>query len=158
MEEEVTAFHEAGHAFAAIYLGATVRSISIDPDNDDGPKRFGDTVVLWSRKKFTEREMQEKSAIVALAGPVAEMVYLERPVHPASVAEWQHDWDAAMQAIQHIPQLQRRLAWLEKSTVDLYEIFRQDHHWAAIGALADNLLAHEILDREMIQEIMESWM
>lgn len=156
--DEVTAFHEAGHAYAALYLGATVRSVSIDPDRDDGPERYGDTVVLWSRRRFTAREIAEKSAIVALAGPVAEMVYREEPFHPATVAEWRSDWQLALEAVQHVQPLQRRLAHLEQATIDLYQTFRDDQHWSAIGAIADNLLAHEILDREMLLEIVEPWL
>ena len=41
MTAEITAFHEAGHVYAAIFVGAKVRSVTIDPDNDDGPNRSG---------------------------------------------------------------------------------------------------------------------
>ena len=157
MDDQLTAFHEAGHAFAAFYLGAKVKSVSIDPDWDDGPQRYGDTVVLWSKRKFTDREMAEKSAMVALAGPVAEMIFTEQPFHPAYVAEWQNDWLMALQAMQHISEPQRRLASLEQTTLELYQVFREDHHWAAIGAIADHLLAHETLDWEMLQEAVEPW-
>ena len=34
----------------------------------------------------------------------------------------------------------------------------QDRHWAAIGAIADNLLAHETLDQEMLEQIVEPWL
>ncbi|HAP08105.1 MAG TPA: hypothetical protein DCR20_09770, partial [Planctomycetaceae bacterium] len=34
--EELTAWHEAGHAWAALLVGAKVHSVSIAPDNDDG--------------------------------------------------------------------------------------------------------------------------
>lgn len=158
MDDEITAYHEAGHAFAAVYLGAKVKSVSIDPDWDDGPHRYGDTVVLWSRRKFSEREMAEKSAMVALAGPVAEMVYSEQPFHPATVAEWRNDWELALEAMQHVSDRRQRLASLEQTTIELYQVFRQDHHWAAIGAIADHLLAHETLDWEMLQEILEPWL
>ena len=33
---EVSAYHEAGHAFMAFYVGARVRSVTIEPDWDDG--------------------------------------------------------------------------------------------------------------------------
>ncbi len=29
---EISAYHEAGHALRAIYIGARVRSVTIDPD------------------------------------------------------------------------------------------------------------------------------
>jgi hypothetical protein len=158
MTEELTAFHEAGHAYAAIYLGARVQSVTIDPDNDDGPARTGDTVVLWSRRRFTKREMAEKAACVALAGPVAEMIHSENPFHPALIAEWRQDWETAFETLEHVSDVQRRLAKLEQITLQLYRDFRQDEHWAAIGAIADALLAHETLDEEMLQEVVEPWL
>lgn len=158
MTEELTAFHEAGHAYAAIYLGARVQSVTIDPDNDDGPARTGDTVVLWSRRRFTQREMAEKAACVALAGPVAEMIHSENPFHPALIAEWRQDWETAFETLEHVSDVQRRLAKLEQITLQLYRDFRQDEHWAAIGAIADALLAHETLDEEMLQEVVEPWL
>jgi hypothetical protein len=79
---EATPHHEAGHVFMAIYLGARVRSVTIEPDRDDGPERFGDTQVEWDLGRFTPRELQEKSVLVALAGPVAEMIHRGEPQFP----------------------------------------------------------------------------
>lgn len=158
MSEELTAWHEAGHAYAALFVGARVRQVTIDPDHDDGPSRTGDTTVLWSRQRFSERDFAEKAAWVSLAGPVAEMIFSERPFHPGTVAEWRHDWESAFEALHHIPQMQRRLARLERITVELYEAFRDDHHWMVIGAIADSLLAHETLDEDMLREIVEPWL
>ncbi len=157
MTEELTAFHEAGHAYAAIYVGARVQSVTIDPDDDDGPNRYGDTVVLWSRGRFSQKDLAEKAAWVALAGPVAEMVYSQKPFHPASVAEWRQDWETAFESLEHVRSLPLRMAQLERYTIELYQAFRDDNHWAAIGAIADSLLAHETLDEEMLQEIVEPW-
>ena len=157
MTEEITAFHEAGHVYAAIYVGARVHSVTIEPDRDDGPQRSGDTVVIWDRRRFSQQEMSKKSAWVALAGPVAEMIYQQTPFHPAGVAEWRQDWETALQCLTDISNIQQRFAHLEQITIELFEAFSQDHHWAAIGAIADNLLAHETLDQEMLEEIVEPW-
>ena len=92
---EISAYHEAGHAFIAIYVGARVRSVTVDPDWDDGPKRHGDAQIEWPPAQFTDREFCEKSILVALAGPVAEMIHSGDPFHPALVAEWAADWSAA---------------------------------------------------------------
>ena len=157
MDEEFTAYHEAGHAYAAIYVGARVRSVTIDPDNDDGPNRFGDTVILWNRRRFSQRDMAEKAAWVALAGPVAEMIYRQQPYHPAVVAEWQQDWETAFESLEHVASVRHRFAQLEHYTIELYQSFQNDSHWCVIGAIADGLLAHETLDEEMLQEIVEPW-
>jgi hypothetical protein len=95
---EITAYHEAGHVFMAIYLGARVRSVTIEPDRDDGPDRFGDAQVEWDLAHFTPREVYEKSVLVALAGPVAEMIHRGEPYHPGFVAEWAADWREAWEA------------------------------------------------------------
>ena len=44
---EISAYHEAGHAFMAIYVGARVRHVTIEPDRDDGPERHADIQVEW---------------------------------------------------------------------------------------------------------------
>jgi ATP-dependent Zn protease len=66
---EISAYHEAGHAFMAIYVDARVRSVTIEPDRDDGPDRHADIQVEWPLDQFTNRELHEKSVLVALAGP-----------------------------------------------------------------------------------------
>ena len=49
---EISAYHEAGHAFMAIYVGARVRSVTIEPDRDDGPERHADIQVEWPLDRF----------------------------------------------------------------------------------------------------------
>ena len=44
---EIAAYHEAGHAFMAIFVGARVRHVTIQPDRDDGPERHADIQVEW---------------------------------------------------------------------------------------------------------------
>ncbi|MDG1897643.1 MAG: hypothetical protein P8J37_22315 [Fuerstiella sp.] len=155
--EEITAWHEAGHAFAAVYLGATVDSISIDPDRDDGPDRFGDTTVRWETSKFQHQELAENSILVALAGPVAEMIHRGDPFHPATVAEWSLDWQLAWRAANFVKAAKERLQLLERLTIQLHQTLSQQHHWAAIGAIVDHLLAHEVLEGETVHEIVEAW-
>ena len=155
--DEVTAWHEAGHAWAALYVGARVQSVSIAPDDDDGPRRFGDTVIHWSRRRFAGKRLAVELCRVALAGPVAEMLYSGRPFHPGTVSEWSQDWLAALEAMNFIPERQRRMALLEQTTIDLYERFSDDFHWQAISAIAEQLLAHEILDEELLQDAIGPW-
>lgn len=152
--EETTAWHEAGHAFTAVYLGATVTAVSIDPDFDDGPNRFGDTEVRWNSDRFSRQEMAEKSILVALAGPVAEMIHSGDPFHPATVAEWSLDWQLAWSAADFVRSPRKRLQFLEQSTLQLHSVLSQQCHWAAIGAIVDHLMAYEVLEGKTVHEIV----
>ena len=156
---EISAYHEAGHAFMAIYVGVRVRSVTIEPDRDDGPERHADIQVEWSLDQFTTRDLHEKSVLVALAGPVAEMIYSGEPDHPGFVAEWAADWRAAWEATAPlVPGEHKRLAYLEQTTAQLYRLLDRDDHWAALAAIVDNLLAHETLEGEEVEDIMRQWL
>ena len=156
---ELTAYHEAGHAFMATYLGAKVRSVTIDPDNDDGPQRFGDTQIVWKMSRLTEREYREKAIQVSLAGPVAEMLYSGDPYHPGLVAEWAADWKEAWAFAESlIDNPRRRLEYLESITVELHRLMDSEPYWSAIAALADHLLAHDTLEAEEVKEIVNDWL
>lgn len=156
---DADAYHEAGHAFLAVFLGAKVRSVTIEPDRDDLPERFGDAQIAWDLRRFTRRELHEKMVLVALAGPAAEMLYRGEPYHPGLVAEWSADWAAAWEAAAPlIPEEKSRLAFLERATVSVRQTLSQNDCWAALAAIADHLLAHETLEGEEVEVIVSQWM
>ena len=157
--EEETAWHESGHALIAHYLGITVHSVTVDPDWDDGPKRTGDTQLAWDSDGQTALEFHGKRVMVALAGPVAEMHYTGEPYHPGAVAEWGGDWAEACDAVRHLfNRRDQQLAFLEATTAELYHLLNQEEFRAALGDLADNLLAHETLEGEQVEEIISQWL
>lgn len=156
---EVVAYHEAGHAIMAHLLGGQVRQVTIEPDRDDGPQREGDTQVLWRRSRHTERAFAEVAAQVSLAGPAAEMIYTGEPFHPGHIAEWAGDWQEAWRALAPwYADDRRRLLYLEHLSVNLYHRLKSDDVWPCIAALADELLAHETLDEEQVEEVMATWL
>ncbi|MBV08088.1 hypothetical protein [Rubinisphaera sp.] len=155
---ELTAYHEAGHAMMAVYLGAFVESITINPDWDDGPERYGDVTIVWSNTQLTKQDLEDRVR-VALAGPVVEMIYRQEPFHPALVAEWAQDWQDAWHWAEPLEkQPKRRLAYLENMAVELYRFFDEENAWAATAAIVDHLLAHETLEGEEISDIMSEWL
>lgn len=161
MDDELqrTAYHEAGHAFIAAHAGGRVLSVTIEPDWDDGPKRFGDLQVAWSRRRFGPKMLAEKLVLVALAGPVTEMIYAGEPLHPALVAEWSADWQQAWEeAAPIMPVERRRTAWLEARVIELHGLLSDDRHWDAIAGVADHLLAYETLEEEAFAEIVSNWL
>ncbi len=156
---DLTAYHEAGHALMAVLLGGQVRSVTIEPDHDDGPRRDGDSQVVWRRAKISDKEFAKLTVQVCLAGPVAEMLYTGDPYHPGMVAEWSGDWRDAWDAASLLHADERaRLQYLEQVSIRLYHRLNQDDHWQAIASLADGLLAHETLEGEEVDEIVRTWL
>jgi hypothetical protein len=155
---ELTAYHEAGHAFMAILLGAKVRSVTIDPDQDDGPQRFGDTQILWKRSRFSDQEFCVRAIQVSLAGPVAEMLYSGDPYHPGLVAEWANDWSTAWELTETMfSSPRKRIEYLEAVTLQLYRRLDAEPNWSALASLADHLLAHETLEHDEVKDIVNDW-
>ena len=156
---ELLAYHEAGHALVAHYLGGRVQRVSIETEWDEELRAEGDTEVLWPVGQMTGGEFQEAGVLVALAGPVAEMLYSGEPYHPALVAEWANDWDeAARLSAEFIPTDALRMKYLEAQTRRLWQLLDDEPLWSALAALADELLAHETLDEDQIAETLASWL
>ena len=126
---EVTAYHESGHAFVALALGAIVHSLSIDPDWDDGPERFGDVEVEWPSGLYNRKQHFENRVLVALGGPVAEMIYTGDPFHPAVVPEWKADWHHIWKnAAELHASKQKRMAYIELKSIELHRILSRDEN------------------------------
>ena len=156
--DDLTAYHEAGHAWMAVWVGARVRAVSIAPELDDRDERFGDTQVEWRLSEFSADELAAKSAWVALAGPAAEMAYRSEPYHPGLVAEWAEDWREAWQVVAALrPHERQRMQYLEQQTLQICRLFEDEANWAAVAEIADLLLAHEMLEGEQIEECVNRW-
>lgn len=157
--DEIVAYHEAGHVLMAVLLGGEVRLVTIEPDNEDGPDRQGDTQVAWPRSRMTPQEFAEISVQVSLAGPVAEMLYTGDPYHPGLIAEWAADWQEAWDAATALYSDQRKLlAYLEQQSINLCHRLKRDVAWACLASIADHLLAHATLEGEQVEEIVREWL
>ena len=157
---ELTAYHEAGHAVLACRLGARVLRVTVEPENDDGPARFGDTQVEWPTPRWTARDLAIREIKVALAGPVCEMLYSGERIHPAMIQEWHLDWQMAThKARTFLPDDEElTLVYLETMCQRIIDFFDQAGHWAAVAALADELLARETLYEHEIREVVGFWL
>lgn len=155
---ELVAYHEAGHALLAVLLGGRVDLVTIEPDDDDGPARQGDTQVRWRRSKLSDQDFARQMVQVSLAGPVAEMIYSGDPYHPGMVAEWAADWRDAWQAAELLHSDERqRLDYLERVSIALYRQLSQDDFWAAVSGIADHLLAYDSMEHPEVREIVREW-
>lgn len=158
-DETLTAYHEAGHAVVAFALGGSIESMQLGGEEDEWlPARFGDCRIRWGPVDSESPSQRRREILTVLAGPVAEMIYRDEPLHPAMYGPWRDDWQRAWEAASTIandPQKRTRL--LEQLTVELRERLRGDTCWAAVAALADELMAHEFLEAEHVEEVLLYW-
>ncbi len=157
LDEEVTAWHEAGHAMMAVLCGGEIERVTVEPPYDDGPARFGDTVTRW--RGLSNRQLVEAEIRVSLAGPIAEMIYRGESAALELVPEWAADWNAAHEAAISICNKQPAARRLLQSVVDeINQLMDSANAWAAVSAIADDLLAHETLDHEQVAYHVNFWL
>ena len=146
------AYHEAGHVVMAHLLGGEVVEVTIENDEDE---LMGLTTVRWRNSSASER--RRDSALVALAGPVAETRWRGEADLLDTLTAWRGDW----------LEIERALAEesLATPTVDpvrllhqwLHEVLRQ---FEAPGVLehlcrvADALEARGTLDEVLLDDVL----
>lgn len=156
LTEETTAWHEAGHAMMAVMCGGFVERVTIEPPDDDGPARYGDTVTRWSG--MSALQLAAAEIRVSLAGPVVEMIFTGDHHDFEAVEEWSADWTTALAAARSVSKDEptaRKL--LGKIAAEIHEAFESANVWAAVSAIADDLLAHETLEHEQIAYSVDFW-
>ena len=92
--DEVTAYHEAGHAVMSELMGGRVLRVTIEPPDDDGLARYGETMTEWP--PMSTADVWQAEICVSLAGPVAEMLYTGQAVVISELPEWAMDWQNAL--------------------------------------------------------------
>ncbi|MGI9474330.1 MAG: cell division protein FtsH [Rubripirellula sp.] len=158
-DETLTAYHEAGHAVIGYALGGSIDGMQLGGEEDDWlPARFGDCRINWGRVDANSDWQRKREILTILAGPVAEMVYRDEPLHPAAYGPWKDDWERAWSTAEVIAaDPKRRTRLLEQLIRELHSSIKADTCWAAIAALADELLAHEALEAEQVAEVLQFW-
>ncbi len=149
-DQDKTTYHEAGHCVMAVLCGATVERATVDPE-DDG--FHGLVEIHWPRQYSRSDQVS-----VALAGPVAEMIYSGEPFHPGLVPEWAHDWKQAWEICRATTKSDREcLRRLEQIVGKIYRSFSSDSWWAAVAAVSDLLAAHDEITHEEIAYEVRNW-
>jgi ATP-dependent Zn protease len=129
--DEATAYHEAGHAVAALALGRPVQRVSVLPNQKHlGHCEFGKGVFRPS-EDWLEREI-----LIALGGLAAEARYTGA-----------YAWDGAARDRQYVRQLvvqragERRAERLERRLLAKTEhLLSREGHWRAVELIAAELL------------------
>jgi hypothetical protein len=159
MTDSNVVYHEAGHAVMAVWLGAELLHVTIEPDRDDGPRLDGDAMVRWHHRGISARELCERELMAVLAGPIAEMVYTEQRRSLSATAEWAGDWRIACDLAGTIlKEPAQRRAMLSAVTEKLFVLISSDAFWQAIAEVADLLDAHETIEGDEVAQCVERWL
>lgn len=153
--ETLTAYHEAGHAIMAVSYGGRIVHVSIDPPDDDGFKRFGESIVQWPAAAANDIEIAELK--VSLAGPVAELAYDGARESIAECLEFAADWQQAVLSASRLKAEQGRAKFLAEMERQVWAFFDDKNVWAATCAVADLLLAHETIEHDQVAEAWSFW-
>lgn len=154
-DSELVAYHEAGHAVMAVLLGGSVMRLSIcDPDGWG----VGDAKIAW--KPVNDPACRTLCDLkTALAGPIAEMVFVGDYDYLRIRSEHAADWERVQDCLVQLQiKESSRTEFLQKIVADLYETVRQDAIWAAIGDVADALMLDEELDGDCVNDLVGFWL
>jgi len=155
--ENLTAWHESGHATMAIIQGGIIEHVTLEPPNDDGPKRYGETVTRWPNT-MSQLDLLKSEILVSLAGPVVEMLYTSQRQTIANVAEWKADWLRASASANSCTRSPRDASKLiQNCESELFAVFEIPKYWSAVSAIAEELLAHYTLEHEQIYDTFSFW-
>lgn len=146
------AWHEAGHALAAHLVGGIVRVVTLESELDG---HEGHVAVEW--RAMPEDDAARCSAIVALAGPVAELVFQGEDLlyDEAALSTWAEDWREAdgqlarLHPEQHERETARRTIFRQ-----LRDRFDSIEGFECLARLADALDAHETLDEGLFLDAL----
>lgn len=163
MDSELSelAYHEAGHAVVAAWLGAEILSVTLEPDLDDGPRREGDAAVRWRHGVGggAEVDLCLRELMAALAGPVVEMIYTGRESRIDHRPQWASDWQLAGELAQRLTSSPAQIDILIETTVRrLRALAAQDAFWQTIAEVADLLEAHQTVSGEEIHACLARWL
>lgn len=128
--DEATAYHEAGHAVAALALGRPVHKVSVLPDRD----RLG-----WCEfKKGVFRPSEdwvEREAVIALAGLAAEAIHTGTYAYAEAARDLRYVRKilAGRASPRTLPRIERRM--LSKAE----HLLSDEAHWQAVVVIAAEL-------------------
>jgi hypothetical protein len=147
VSDEITAYHEAGHAVMALALGRPVHRVSIQPNEDRlGQCEFGKSVFRPS-EDWLEREI-----LISLGGIAAEARHTGHYAWDGAARDQRYIRSLSIQRAggeRHAERLERRL--LSKAEHLLF----QEGHWQAVELIAAELLRCGRISGRAVRHLFE---
>jgi len=148
LDPATASYHEAGHVLMAHLLGGRVVGASIEHEDADW---MGQTAVEWTGVDPVERA--RRSAMVALAGPVAEAWWRGEATVVDALTAWRADWEEVERALLVVPPSDRA-ATLRSWLADVRFELLNDVAWEHVCRVADMLEAHGTLDETLVEDAL----
>ena len=149
LDATAVAYHEAGHVLVAHLLGGEVLITTVESDRDD---HAGHTSVAW-RDRSAE-ELARCSALVAMAGPVAEALWRGEDVYDADLSAWRADHDEVERALAALAEPAERASLRQRLLLEVATQLQDPAAWQGLCCIADALDAHGTLDAALLQELL----
>src|SRR5262245_5457563 len=132
---EVTAYHEAGHAVAALTLGRPVARVSIRPD-----RKFLGVCTFDKGIARPSEDWVEREAMIALAGPAAEAGFTGELDWVAAAHDHDYAFDLARARGGDGKKADRLVKrWLAKAD----HLLGRGDAWAAVERIAAELVRRD---------------
>ncbi|MFO0807443.1 MAG: M50 family metallopeptidase [Gemmataceae bacterium] len=144
--DRATAYHEAGHAVAALVLGRSITKVSIRPNRERlGICAFGKAITRPS-KDWIEQEI-----LISLAGMAAEARLTGVYARDSAERDLRYVRDLAVQRSGHrqADRLERRL--LAKTEY----LLADEGHWEAVERIATELLSRGEISGRAARHLFE---
>ncbi len=153
--DEITAWHEAGHAVVAVMLGGVVDTVSVElPDEESA----GVTGVFWG-KGPDARSQCINDIHVALAGPIAEMIFIGDYDYLRIKQEHAVDWKVVAMAVERLGiDAVAAQKLLTSIATGLYERLREDIVWSAVADIAERLELDGTIDGDTVNDLVGFWL
>lgn len=143
--DELTAYHEAGHAVVALALGRTIHKVSVLPNRE----RMGE--VRFSKGAKPTADWVEREILIALGGMAAEAK------HTGTYAT-----DEAAEDLRFVRRLalerksERQAGRYEQRMLDKVEyLLADDGHWKAVELIAAELRKHGTISGRAARHLFE---
>ncbi|MCC6511691.1 MAG: M50 family metallopeptidase [Pirellulaceae bacterium] len=147
-----TAFHEAGHAVAALALGRPIQRVTIVPGKTHaGVASLGQCQIQKGRFKPT-KDWLEDEILILMAGMVAEYQYTGQ----YSTAGATQDLRAVRRFAETRATGERQVARLERRLLDKTEyLLADDGHWQAVQSIVKELLIHQTISGRAARHLFD---